>query len=1853
MALILPIEISIGNDPANLEQCPTILTNSTPYISWKLPTGILQQRYNIKMRCITTNATFISGAISSNSQGHQFPSGVGMNSSWFGVVHIEIIISEDPLTYRPFEYTSGELDDETNNCSHFFAYDPIAENIFNANNISLGWKSVFDLNFGQLLSYNVQLCENPLFLEWNGTDIIYDGMVDDSQQFYSTVSSLVKQETKYYWRVRAFDSLDYSDWSIVNAFKTVDNTPPTLIILNIVPLDNDYGDVMIEFSVNDSNHYFVSVVCEYSGGTQELNTFPCSLQNSLNRLTLGVHRVIWRSSRNEQKIEASDYQIHMRPHDGVNFGIEQISETFHLDNRRFGEPTSDFGSIEIEFPLSYKMVLYNESNFHYDTPMNQHITENPRYYNYYGWNTFDNLPLYDEFYYEADWNKIFDGDKHYAEYVADSDILPYRLPYPDNPNSMTLINGKSAIFSIYQHGRETMEEVQHYYHLGVNRYGTILPCPLERIPYRPHAIFGHKKYPYKVTGLWGTLQRVSFDKGSNIAFSQRYLKVGGTSYMYPTEDDGSAPLYTLDPELLGSNGYPIGVGKKEYEYAALHNQIYVKKYIEVKSFRTPDDIHGYKNWRVELQGDKYVRISIGHRGAVPTLNSSNDWCVNGTVVMAGGSLNDQEINDAIGVMTIGIPTYVPSEHALYHPVNGLSCANIDISSAIATTEKWQYVLGMHKEDWKWDGDIVWEWNDSQPKMGFYSEQEEPTFVSKYVKKTYTDFLETPIMPLISMLIADIGIRSHVSKYGLESEKHIDLDWIFESVFSPLYDYYYSGYSSDEHKGYENRVQPTFVGDRGICLNIELKDSQAIESLNIVYLQDLWDAYNTIHWTATLGIATKAHLQYTKYIDETTHGEWIDAITKNGSFDENFGIYLTANFTWDAFLDTINATTFENGCHYRFRLRLVDSYSGTYSQFVHSNKFLIDHNAINPANIVNTIYDPWNKTLEIEFRIDDTQGDLYDITALSFSNEGRTWNTTHIRDLKGRKIDLESNTQGDNSTIVTHKLKWHLSHYINSAGSNYRVRLFTTLSALREGVDIPVFKWTTWENPMVRLGQQGLDKLLGTSQVWFFDQEQNKWIYNVEQPVVSLGRIEKLNREISAIKEQPLPDGMFIYFQDGDETKSLIDPEGYNNWLQTDIGGLTRDILLQDMNQRLDAMQDEILINIRMKDEGEMLTRRNLIKQGFYNNGFIDNDVSKQEFRFRVEIGQYNVSGMAVEDGWEDRFNVYYRLQIDFTKSYDSQLNLFPLRDILFDGDNRLDSGTAGNLLDQTNLTYQHNLPKPPTVAEQNASHSIEGNDDFDDMDNPYVNNSNPNSYSSQSNGTYTLPKTELPGLRKEYYINPSYDSVNDVLPPTQTTWETKYHWRVASYNLIEGIVFETNRNEITNLEIYPDSNYIKIFIDIKAHQDLTNMNMKYIQVYSGGSYRWKITPGGQHSIETCEPFWETTNTLSFPTNRPRNPDGSLYDHKNYDSVWIPHTINRQRPCCIIDERHQYHLFYNKSNVYNQEIIMHAMGRNYKTFGEYAQCFPYYPIDNLNDFQNGVASSFYGSCIIKKNDEYIMWTTGNKNGVNKIYKTQSNKEFNEWSELEHCVGLNNRYYPSVIYKNDLYHLWCGGFDVNSKIYYYTSSDGINWLIQNGGNAVYEILAFDVTSPCIIEFEGVYYMFFTEHTISGTQISKVTSSDGIVWSDYSVEIDTNNAVYNPWVVEDIHKNNKELRIYYNETIDTKPVLKTANRTDRVWITNARSTYHSSSISGSRHVSATEQGNKYIYYLYLAINNLTEIDETTDVKIRLDFYNDYTKRDYMVQSEWIDKDNAEISEAELSPIDGFSYDEILTELTYGKSQ
>jgi predicted GH43/DUF377 family glycosyl hydrolase len=117
-----------------------------------------------------------------------------------------------------------------------------------------------------------------------------------------------------------------------------------------------------------------------------------------------------------------------------------------------------------------------------------------------------------------------------------------------------------------------------------------------------------------------------------------------------------------------------------------------------------------------------------------------------------------------------------------------------------------------------------------------------------------------------------------------------------------------------------------------------------------------------------------------------------------------------------------------------------------------------------------------------------------------------------------------------------------------------------------------------------------------------------------------------------------------------------------------------------------------------------------------------------------------------------------------------------------------------------------------------------------------------------------------------------------------------------------------------------------------------------------------------------------------------------------------------------------------------------------------------------------------------------------------------------------------YSPSVIFDGTTYHMWYAGYDgSNYRMGYATSINGINWT-RNGANPVFDVGAggtWDDTrvfGPTVIYFENLYHMWYTGFDGTNYKIGYATSADGITWTKSALNPILDLGFVNSW--EEVH-------------------------------------------------------------------------------------------------------------------------------------
>lgn len=284
------------------------------------------------------------------------------------------------------------------------------------------------------------------------------------------------------------------------------------------------------------------------------------------------------------------------------------------------------------------------------------------------------------------------------------------------------------------------------------------------------------------------------------------------------------------------------------------------------------------------------------------------------------------------------------------------------------------------------------------------------------------------------------------------------------------------------------------------------------------------------------------------------------------------------------------------------------------------------------------------------------------------------------------------------------------------------------------------------------------------------------------------------------------------------------------FLQTPAGnGTTYSQKWQALNNTLSEYRKLLLACQRNKNILETDFRKNLIRQGFFCNGFVENQPysasqpaestkSNMCFRWRVETRQYEGKMDSSYDAnsksfgsFDPRYNMYYHFQMDFYDTFDSQEGK-PVNDILFILDGKTDNCRILAGIDDADNTA---ATSPLQLGVESSSATAVTNRDsvVDRTENEKLLNSTSRTRSNidlQFTATFGIPLDELPTVenatpptawRQCWRSQDELDGMEDDprtdepenadAPLRNLDFKSTYYWRVAPYNIVERPVFET------------------------------------------------------------------------------------------------------------------------------------------------------------------------------------------------------------------------------------------------------------------------------------------------------------------------------------------------------------------------------------------------------------------------------------------------------------------------------
>lgn len=1355
------IQIFVGNEDSCVKKCPTTIISNNPCFKWILPKDLegKQTRFCLQIKAHTPNilssgikdyAFYQSGNVESRLNTFEVNFGTTglLLQSWRGAIAVRLFISTKPLNEIvdkkiPYEYVSDDAylsnvdwkDDsfDIKDDSRYFVFDDKSESFTNVNDIICRWKNSYDLN-NDKLKYFAEICESPIFEKSSKQTSYFE--IEDNKKIYSQIEANLKIDTSYFFRVKSYDGLDYSDWSAVYGFCLSSNKKPVVEITSIECFDN--GDVKINFKVFDTEQKRITLTLLYTGGSQKngMKAVPTLLEPThffvITDENNGCGSFIWKSLINEQE-DSNDFFLFLKGNDGIDDSDEFVYGAFSLYNKSIFQRKTTGGSYFLTFDTTgvvanYEKPTITKSEWNFSVVGHAGIVLNTDYWGYnYNNLTFVTESLYGRFY--PDNEKTFCVKTpqtfyrtiyHHGKYM----IYDYEIPSTKNKKDENLEKDPYVIAPPFNPSLNVKE-------LGVNNF------PVYWTDQKLGDEYGKTK-PLP-NGEWFSEKK---ELNGGYQYYQKYGSGLGESYMFGNlvfEDDQKAPQYTLNLNDLDKNGYPKSISYSQYETIGENTIIYIKKYkLETGFAGNP------KNFSVIYDNGKYKRKYLACRGTPPQIVyengipyiSYNNKLINkyDPTSEAAQKLNLPEgtiylpqflWKENLKLQDIAVPYYVPSVEAIYRPgdhksgivgkgepiisvgtlqvkkydfglikesiptTGGILPVDREISLVGATAAKSNGIyLSSDKDVYiKSDGkvkkfidhnhdlerflfenkDVIIKFNKTKvviyrqsdfeklsnliiqkeendlKKLGFpyymYCglENEVNTIkyfvfdeskklnadcdIENYSKKTleidkkerlYYGFSPTGNTYLLPQ---DYGISAfgeiiYKQRYlpktrnkGKEHERFDFLDYVCQGLFSEQETMYYAGVNGWCGK----EVVDDY--NRAIKFVCNIKLSDKLQELKIIYLQYCWDSYNMIHWEGNLGVQTYIRIEYTKILDGKEVG-WQDLRFESSIYNQDLDVWLIKPQIYSSLIDNFNYKQFEEDCQYRMRISGFDIQKNNINAVgpvVATPDFTIDKDAINPFVIENMEFDPWEKRLKITFRVDDLQGDLYDITKMQFTTDGHIWEEINLGDIVGDIYKLSSNTLKNRETnqIITHTISWNLSSYINSS-AEIRIQIYGTLSKYNVDFDYPHFSWVCWDNQKSKIADDEENHILGN---WVrYKQVVGKdgkltW-KELDTPIrQSGGEMETNNKKIEEIRNK---------YEKTDKSQT------YDEWLQSNYeGGITYASRIQALEQNRKDLHDRLNRAKRLRFEAESFTRKELIKQGFYCNGFVNNDYKNQPFEYKV------------------------------------------------------------------------------------------------------------------------------------------------------------------------------------------------------------------------------------------------------------------------------------------------------------------------------------------------------------------------------------------------------------------------------------------------------------------------------------------------------------------------------------------------------------------------------------------------------------------------------------------------------------
>ena len=1754
MADIIDLKVKIGSSSSTMNSLPCAIDSPSPIISWVLPSGIAQKRFNVRIKPVNNSGLFINGSLTSSQTTFQYPSTSMMNSKYYGLCCLEIAISEK--TSGEYEYSSGEL---------YFVFDNVLEVLKVDNYYVFRWNNATDAETQwKDMKYNLVVSGSIGFEEEN---IIFDDIIDSTS----------KNETSYkvyfdkiydfvYWKVRAFDGLDYGDFTQVNAFRMTNNEAPVVKINYINVLNDSTKDVIINVTISDSLSDRLNLEVYYSGGSVGSTFVLASLMNSVVCIKPGTYNIIWRSSLDEKKISGNDYNIKINAIDSDGLYGTDTSDYFYMDNLSVGADAGGEASLNNDYTIVGKMATITEHGIKRDEcPLScKNIDCNGSY----------NEKL----------SRICCGIETFCAYRTGGLNYPLSSPdfdYDSSPDDWVFDNGSSG-------GEDSVEPE---YPKGMILFqGDSNPGDGQDLDSGEPNFTRDIEHVDENGSMWEMDERISYRDMRDIRYGYaRFF------YFFYACSDAICP----DCGGKGWSGVERDFSvpeKNKYKYKRITcKRCMGNRFIEsngtakeVELSRNVGNV--YKNDVIFLSGGRTLLTdgfsAISDEGVmsqdsytIDTVKKSVTFNTNARNVVIYYKMEKTEVLNSSFKISRWIPIdryFSPlSKTELIHTCK---IGNSKIIDPIVN-----FVFNpMPISDWF----SSYSYGESNSNSGYiFSRKDLP---EKLYYQVDCITLKNKMYNMNGVyngtsFVGRTGVKNtnriNKEEYKLTGMAHVEKMQIKEDVsrvsgvFTSGMREYISGTTYDEPILMSGRDVPTWRWEPGIfVLKGMLHRENNLGSLKIIFLQSDWQVYNTIHWSGPGSASTMTQVQYCKINSNGSNGTFYDVISENSEYYEEQGVWLVPAQTWHCFWRTENQITRDNYSSYRIRIRQYNIVSKTFTSWSYSETtFMFRESATNPANIYYVEYRKFSKKLYIYFRLDDKDFDTFNITSVSYRVGDESWVEINNTYIDGEMYSLSS-TPGDSGNGNKHLIVWDTSNYNLQASDDYRIRIEVIKTKFVSGYSKPYLKWYKTPNTKSDLQSRIFEQYCGVWQRFYWDENEQK-AKSLNPPVFVPGRIKEIEDIIFNIKcqNEPLPSGSNGYFEfvkgvdivkDGDTIVSanvtnaqvvdsvIIDGKEYllKDWLNYKVGDVSRNNLIYNYSNEISSYIDIANSASDIIENSKRYVRRNLIDQGYYCNGFKNNtpvyyddgsnstsidensyfDFSvltyfKDSFgddgfykpKYSEYLGDVIYSETIIDDSngnqvsntydfheYERTSDVFTRIVIDAYSTFNSQ-NGKPLRDIIFDESGNRIATKSGDVI------YE-------------GSNSSDYNPLFDDIpsknDAGYISNNVTNTINETDYDTFTIPISMLPG-----------EVDGDIM--IGSSFEGSYLWKVSNYNLLYGRPEE--RPEFCAENTF-ERDIVTLNVTTKSTENLKTAIIYSIFYIDEFLEKFFISKNEckDNLVESYGEI-EQENAMQETVFATDPPDDAIKMGYCSDFTWTPLSKDRSRPVVIIDDYDEKHFWYTKRNYSNETIICYAKGKTVSRVGEYDTAIPFGNNSISSEFDD--AMDIFGHSVIKIGSVYLMYYILRCSSGFKIGVSNSSNAYT-WNKGD-VYGIDSGAYSIFVKKNEdkILMYYCAMVDGKSVVFVSESSDGNYFYnkkeyFNNSNNNISNIFVLDFNNEEILfyteeeEYDG-NYIYKIKNNSNGIFPEIINASNPYIIKEnngYRMFFDRNGKIYSVFLKNYIEKN-----------------------------------------------------------------------------------------------------------------------------------